>query len=353
MSVDAEPGAQVDMEAQPAVTVIHHVSLAAVNLERTVQFYRDVLGLVVDPLPDEAHFAPERIWLGDGRRRYITATRSPDGQPGELGIGTIHHVALTVDTFDALLKWKRWLQQNRILVYGPYNQQAYRDLILTDPDGVLLELATRGPGWEATQDGHDVYTPPRESMAPFRNEEEIDLQSWPHPVTRIEPDMTLQGLHHVAAITSSLERTDAFYRDMLALPLVRKMIDSDDPEVERWYWGPAGGRPGALVTAFPIVHANSGGRPMAGRVGPGVPLHYALDMGSPAALQDRVSSLSAAGIEVTSRLDEVDSPGVSTRDPDGQVIELVTAAPGLSPSAAAAAQRRGDEGVRVDLSRPS
>jgi glyoxalase family protein len=344
-----EVNQEVDMHPQPALAGIDHVSLLALNLERTVQFYVDVLGLrIVYPVLDDERSAPDRVWLADDRRRLITITQSPDTRPGALGIGTIHHVALAVASFDALLKWKRWLQHNQILVYGPYDQQAYHDLVFTDPDGVLLEIATVGPGWEATQDGADVYSPPKEGIAPFRNEELIRIHTWPHSVTEIEPDMALQGLHHIATITSSLERTDAFYREILALPLVRRTVDSDDPEVERWYWGLEGGRPGTLVTAFPIVHPHEGGRAVDGRVGPGVALHYALDLGSPEALQSWVTSLSAAGIEGTSMLDEAGRQAISLHDPDGQRIELVTAGPRLSTGEPAGASHRIQGGRTAD-----
>jgi glyoxalase family protein len=323
------------MQPHPALIGIDHVSLLARDREWTVHFYVDVLGLqLIDYTPDHATSAPDRVWLGDDRGRFITIAQSPDGRPGKMGIGTIYHVALTVASLDALLKWKRWLQDNHILVYGPYDQQAYQDLVLTDPDGVLLEIAMQGPGFAITQDGADVYSPPKEGMAPYRNEELIDIHSWPDPVTEIAPDMVLQGLHHIATIASSLDRADAFYREVLALPLVRKTIDSDDPEVERWYWGLEGGRPGTLVTAFPIVHPHEGGRAIYGRAGPGVPLHYAVDLGSPDALASWLTSLSAAGIEGASMLDETGRQAISVHDPDGQGIELVTTDARLLPGEA-------------------
>ena len=336
------------MQLQPAINGIHHVSLLALDAERTAQFYVEVLGLhTIDRALDDERSAPGRIWLGDERSRLIAITQLTDGQAGEPGIGTIHHFALVVASFDALLKWKRWLQHNQILVYGPYNQQAYQDIVFADPDGVLLEIATRGPGWDVTQDGENVYSPPKESMAPYRNEEAISNRIWPQPVTRIDPDMALQGLHHISTIASSLERTDAFYREVLALPLVRKTIDSDDPEVERWYWGLDGGRPGTLVAAFPIVHPHEGGRAVYGRVGAGVALHYALDMGSPEALRSWVTALSAAGMEVTPVLDEAGSQAISMHDPDGQIIELVPTAPRLSSGETAGASQGGHGGPTV------
>jgi glyoxalase family protein len=317
------------MKLQPALTGIHYISLLALNAERTTQFYVDVLGLqTVDPVLDDERSVPDRVWLGDDRSRWITIIQSTDGQAGELGIGTIYHVALTVASVDALLKWKRWLQHNQILVYGPYDQQAYQDIIFADPDGVLLEIATQGPGWEATQDGRDVYTPPKESMAPYRNEELIGIHTWPHSVTQIESDMALQGLHHVSTIASSLDETDRFYRDALGLPLVRKTLDHDDPEVEHWYWGLDGGRPGTVITAFPIVHAHQGGKPIEGRAGVGVVDHFALDVDmDEEALRHWSTDLLSRGLEVTSL--SADQPrSVTLRSPEGHVVELMAALPG-------------------------
>jgi catechol 2,3-dioxygenase-like lactoylglutathione lyase family enzyme len=165
-------------------------------------------------------------------------------------------------------------------------------------------------------------------MAPYRNEEQISLHTWPHSVTQIEPDMALQGFHHISTIASSLERTDAFYRGALTLPLVRKTIDSDDPEVEHWYWGRDGGRPGTLITAFPIGHEHEGGKPIDGRAGVGVIDHFALDAGmDEEALRQWSTDLLRRGLEVT--LLSADQPrSVSLRSPDGHVVELVSALPG-------------------------
>lgn len=333
------------MQPHPALTGLDHVSLLALDEERTVSFYVDVLGLrltnpvrgrdLPDPPPrvprSEGHSTLDEVWLGNGRRAFISITRSDDTQPGEVGIGTIHHLALTAASFDALLKWKRWLQYKQVLVYGPYSQPAYQDLVFGDPDGVLIEIATPAPGFAITQDGQDVYSPALETMAPFRDEDAISRRTWPHPVTEIEPEMAIQGLHHVATITSSLQQTDAFYREVLGLPLVRKTVDSDDPEVQRWYWGLDGGRPGALVTAFPIVHPGADNTAIYGRGGPGVPIHYALDAGSPATLLEWVRSLSTAGIEVTSIPAEAGRQAISFHDPDGEVVELVAAASEPAP----------------------
>lgn len=314
------------MQPHPPLAGLHHVSLLARDLMRTVQFYTETLGLrILDVEAGDSPSTLDRVSLGTDRGAFIVVTKSAEAPPGQLGIGTIHHVAFGVSSRDALLKWKRWLQENQVLAYGPFDQQVYQDLVLTDPDGVLLELATAGPGFDVTRDGTDVYAPPKLSMAPYRDEEQIDIETWPQPVTEIDPDMDVLGLHHVATVSSSLARTDAFYREILGLPLVRKTIDSDDPEVERWYWGLDEGRPGTLIAAFPIVHPGRQSRPADGQVGPGVPSRFALDMGGPESLAAWVTSLAAAGLAETPVLAEAGRKALSLQDPDGLDLELVAA----------------------------
>ena len=42
--------------------------------------------------------------------------------------------------------------------------------------------------------------------------------------------MALRGLHHITAICRDLDRTTAFYRDLLGLALVRRQRSDDDPD---------------------------------------------------------------------------------------------------------------------------
>ena len=61
--------------------------------------------------------------------------------------------------------------------------------------------------------------------------------------------MTLKtGMHHITAIGSDIQATDAFYRDVLQLQRVKKTDNFDDPDSAHWYWGIDNGKPGTLIT---------------------------------------------------------------------------------------------------------
>lgn len=117
------------MPPQRALVGLDHVALLARSLEPTVQFYVDVLGLhIIDLTPGTAQPASARVCLGADGHRFITITEAPDGQLGAMGIGTIHHVALSVEGRDALLKWKRWLQH-----HYHFLADSHRHLLLRGP----------------------------------------------------------------------------------------------------------------------------------------------------------------------------------------------------------------------------
>ena len=82
--------------------------------------------------------------------------------------------------------------------------------------------------------------------------------------------MRLTGLHHLTAICRDLERTTAFYRDLLGLELVREGASDDDPDARHfWFSAGGGGAPGTLISflEYPSLPR--------GTVGTGAVQHFA------------------------------------------------------------------------------
>ena len=176
----------------------------------------------------------------------------PKGAPG---IGGTHHVALQVTDETGLLMWKRRLSDLGLNVAGPYNRQYFRSIYFRDPDGVILEIATQGPGFAVDEpDGvlGQVFRPPLDELVrKNRDAEQIRAETWPKPVPEITPEMSLrEGMHHISAISSNIQRTDAFYQGFLGLERVKISANYDDPTMAHWYWGVDGGRPGTVLTYF-------------------------------------------------------------------------------------------------------
>ncbi|MDX1437641.1 MAG: VOC family protein [Anaerolineales bacterium] len=317
------------------VTGIHHITLACKSAQTTVDFYTGVLGQrFVKKTVNFDDPGSYHLYFGDPQGSpgsIITFFEWPHLGRGRPGIGGTHHFALEVEDYDGLLMWKRRLTDLGLQVEGPLDRHYFVSIYFRDPDGVILEIATRGPGFARDEDpdhlGEAYRAPPEEMLIQNRQAERIEAESWPEPVPEITPPMALsRGLHHITAIGADIERTHAFYGELLGLRLVKRTSNFDDPDSAHWYWGVGEGAPGTLVTYF---ERDPAAEPRA-RIGTGQTHHFALsvpDEDSQLAWRERLLS---AGLNVSPVMDRVYFKSIYTRDPDGHVFELATAGPGFT-----------------------
>jgi catechol 2,3-dioxygenase-like lactoylglutathione lyase family enzyme len=132
--------------------------------------------------------------------------------------------------------------------------------------------------------------------------------------------MRITGLHHVTAICADLERTTAFYRDVLGLALVQEGRNEDDPGARHFWFGDAGGTPGTLVS-FMEYPAMADGRDGRGSIH-----HFALAVDSAEELTAWRDYLRGRGLECTEVLDRGGMRSLYLRDPDGRLVEIATGA---------------------------
>ena len=129
------------------LTGLHHVTLICADLERTTAFYRDVLGLALvrqgasDDDPDARHF-----WFGNAEGAagtLVTFLEYPQLEEGRVGRNSIHHLALAVDSVDELSAWRDYLRHHGHDCTDVMDRGGFRSLYLRDPDGHILEIASR------------------------------------------------------------------------------------------------------------------------------------------------------------------------------------------------------------------
>ncbi len=313
---------------------LHHITLVCTDAQRTVDFYTQVLGQRFvkqtvnfdDPGSYHLYFGDE-IGRPGSAITFFEWKGVPKGHPG---IGGTHHLALQVADKDGLLKWKRRLIDLGLAVDGPLDRHYFKSIYFRDPDGVILEIATRGPGWTvdeaADQLGTEYRQPPPEMMIANRDEVRITAETWPEPVPTITPDMALsRGMHHITAISSDIQRTHTFFSELLGMRLVKRTSNFDDPGSAHWYWGVGGGQPGTLVTYFERNPRQSA-RVQMGR---GQTHHFALAVADEATQLEWREKLLEAGVPASPVMDRIYFKSVYSRDPDGHIVELATAGPGF------------------------
>jgi len=318
-----------------SILSLHHITIVCSSAQRTVDFYTRVLGLRL--VKKTVNFdAPNTYHLYFGNEgaepgSLVTFFEWPHASPGAPGIGGTHHYALHVADYDGLLMWKRRLVDLEVPVTGPLDRHYFTSLYIRDPDGTIVEIATRGPGWTRDESADALGTqhraPPTEMLTGNRDKEKIQATTWPEPVPEIVAEMRLEhGIHHITAIGEDIERTNDFFGGILGMRLVKRTNNFDDPESFHWYWGVGEGRPGTLVTYFERKADRE--RPV--RMGAGQTHHFALAVADEDAQLEWREKLISAGIQVTPVMDRVYFKSIYMHDPDGHIVELATLGPGFA-----------------------
>jgi glyoxalase family protein len=86
---------------------------------------------------------------GPGAELHVAV--EPHKQRGTEGAGAVHHVALRIPTFEAYDAWTKRLAEVRYPNSGPVDRYYFRSLYFREPNGILFELATDGPGFDADE----------------------------------------------------------------------------------------------------------------------------------------------------------------------------------------------------------
>jgi catechol 2,3-dioxygenase len=120
------------------VRSLGHVVLKVRDLERSITFYRDVLGM-----KEVARYqgAMAFFTLGDNHHDLglmQIGAHAPGADPGSVGL---YHVAFKVgDSLDELRECKAHLEVNNVSILGMSDHGVSQSLYLQDPDGIEIEL---------------------------------------------------------------------------------------------------------------------------------------------------------------------------------------------------------------------
>jgi glyoxylase I family protein len=137
-------------ERRLRIAGLHHITLLCRDVERSLEFYRSLLGMrLVKQTVNEDDRRARHLFFGDEQGTpgtLVTCLEYPDLDEGSVGRGSTHHFALAVDTEEELAAWRDYLQARGIPCTDVMDRTYFRSIYLRDPDGHIVELATHGPG---------------------------------------------------------------------------------------------------------------------------------------------------------------------------------------------------------------
>ena len=130
---------------------------------------------------------------------------------------------------------------------------------------------------------------------------------------------TINGLHHITAISGSAQRNLDFWAGLLGLRFVKKTVNFDDPGTYHLYYGNETGTPGTVMTFFPWAGVPRGRR----GTGEASLTQLAVPPGSLPFWRQR---LEARDLAVDGPRRRFDEELLHARDPDGLELALVVPA---------------------------
>jgi catechol 2,3-dioxygenase len=192
------------------LTTVGAVHLTVSDLDRSLDYYRDAIGLRV------LEAGPGRASLGAGERELLVLTEQPGARPARGHTGLYHFALLLAERAD-LARWLAHAARDRVALTGMADDFVSEALYLDDPDGHGIEIY-----WDRPREVWEGQVAERMTTVA------IDVQSLLGELDdpRTEPfdgltDETVMG--HVHLKVADVAPTVAFYRDVLGFGLMAQL----------------------------------------------------------------------------------------------------------------------------------
>lgn len=135
-------------------TKIGHVHLTVSDLEKSLKFYRDLLGFEIT-----TSFGSSAVFLSAGGYHHHIGLNTWSGKgaaPPPPGHSGLYHFAILLPSRRELAKIVKRLYEENYRIEGASDHGVSESIYVTDPDGIGIELYSDRPmeEWPITDEGH-------------------------------------------------------------------------------------------------------------------------------------------------------------------------------------------------------
>lgn len=125
---------------RPRLQGLHHVALYVSDLERSVAFYRDVMGMDLEWQPD-----PDNAYLTSGSDNLALHRR--EGPQLAATDRRLDHIGFVVPSAEDVDDWARYLESHgmRLSMDPKTHRDGARSIYFEDPDGVRVQIIHHPP----------------------------------------------------------------------------------------------------------------------------------------------------------------------------------------------------------------
>lgn len=135
--------------AHTAIRGLHSVTLVVRDAAKTIALMTNLLDhTVVDRMDARIRLAVN----GGGPGKTIDVAEHPDAEAAVNGVGTVHHVAMAIESADEQLRLREALIRYGCRVTEVRDRCYFQSIYFREPGGVLFEVATMAPGFTADEE---------------------------------------------------------------------------------------------------------------------------------------------------------------------------------------------------------
>jgi glyoxalase family protein len=152
---EAHPWAKSPVPAEHQIHGLGPITMSVPRLEPTDLVLRELLNM---RRVRDYSFAGEKsatvsvYEMGPGGpAAELHVVVEPGLAPARQGAGGVHHVAFRTPTHASYAAWMERLNEVGVASSGPVDRYYFRSLYFREPNGVLFEIATDGPGFTADE----------------------------------------------------------------------------------------------------------------------------------------------------------------------------------------------------------
>jgi glyoxalase family protein len=154
-SPGGHPWTVAHIPMEHAVHGFHSVTLAEEGYEKTSALLTGLMHY------KQTHSEQNRFRYraaGEGFASMIDVVCTPGGQPGSLGAGIVHHIAFRTANDVDQATWRRAIAAAGYNVSPVMDRCYFHSIYYREPGGVLFEIATENPGFNADQTAEALGT---------------------------------------------------------------------------------------------------------------------------------------------------------------------------------------------------
>lgn len=150
-SGEAHPWSKSPVPAEHQIRGLGPITLSVPALEPTDRVLTSVMNLrrVRDyPAAEKSAITVHVYEMGTGGpAAELHVAVEPGLPPARQGAGGVHHVAFRTPTNEDYAAWAQRLEELGVGSSGPVDRYYFRSLYFREPNGILFEIATDGPGF--------------------------------------------------------------------------------------------------------------------------------------------------------------------------------------------------------------